>query len=129
MTQPEPIGLHLLADLSGIAADRLRDADAFMGVLRESLAAAGFHVLRECVQQFPAGAGFTGVALLSESHAAVHTYPERGYAAFDLFGCGSADPQAVLDAMIAYFAPAHASTRTMPRTAVQASAAVAAAHP
>jgi S-adenosylmethionine decarboxylase len=34
----------------------------------------------------------TGVALLAESHITVHTWPELGYGAFDIFMCGEADP-------------------------------------
>ena len=45
------------------------------------------------------GEGFTGVYILSESHAVIHTYPEHGYLAFDLFSCGPSDPTQVLDAM------------------------------
>ena len=43
---------------------------------------------------FGSGAGVTGVALLAESHITVHTWPERGYAAFDVFMCGACDPEA-----------------------------------
>ncbi len=43
---------------------------------------------------FGSGAGVTGVALLAESHITVHTWPERGYAAFDVFMCGDCDPEA-----------------------------------
>ena len=40
---------------------------------------------------FGARQGVTGVALLAESHITVHTWPERGYAAFDVFMCGACD--------------------------------------
>lgn len=36
--------------------------------------------------------GVTGVLLLSESHFAIHTWPERGYAMVDLFTCGDVEP-------------------------------------
>ncbi len=53
---------------------------------------------------FGSGAGVTGVALLAESHITVHTWPERGYAAFDVFMCGACDPEAAAS-MIAEAVP------------------------
>lgn len=90
---PTSIGRHALADLCGLDPDLLRDADRVMDTLGSILDAAEFHVLRRVQHVFPGPhAGFTGVFLLSESHAAVHTYPEHGYLALDVFGCGPQDP-------------------------------------
>ena len=41
---------------------------------------------------FPGEVGITGVLLLSESHLACHTFPERGFAAFDLYCCRPSQP-------------------------------------
>lgn len=91
---------HLLADLVGIDAALLRDGGTLMELLRDSLVSAGFHIVGQAEHQFPGGGeGFTGCFLLSESHAILHTYPEHGYLAFDLFSCGDADPGDVLDQM------------------------------
>ena len=40
------------------------------------------------------GQGVTGLALLAESHLSIHTWPEQGYAALDVFMCGKANPDA-----------------------------------
>lgn len=93
-------GRHLIADLLDAPADRLRAADQLMACLESALREAGFHVLQVAVHRFTEGGeGFTGVVLLSESHAAIHTYPEAGYAALDVFSCGQADPRAIIDTM------------------------------
>jgi len=41
--------------------------------------------------------GVSGVAVLAESHISVHTWPEAGYGAFDIFMCGDADPWKAVD--------------------------------
>ena len=71
-----------------------------MSVLEELLCAGGFKVVGRAEHSFPEpGGGFTGLFLLSESHASVHTYPEHGYAAVDLFSCGPVDPTPTLEAL------------------------------
>lgn len=50
------------------------------------------------LHHFGTGMGVTGVALLAESHISIHTWPEDGLAAVDLFVCGHhADPEAALE--------------------------------
>lgn len=96
-----PVGRHVIADICGVRPDLLRDAERIMGVLRDALQQAGFRKLEEVSHRFSGGGeGFTGVILLAESHAAVHTYPERGYLALDVFGCGAADPHPVVEALL-----------------------------
>jgi S-adenosylmethionine decarboxylase len=45
---------------------------------------------------FGEGQGVTGVVLLAESHITIHTWPECGFAAADIFMCGSAQPELAL---------------------------------
>ncbi|MGK5021686.1 adenosylmethionine decarboxylase [Janthinobacterium lividum] len=92
-----PLGTHLLADLSGIAAKRLRDSVALERLLREAAVAAGAQVLHSHFHSFGAGQGITGVVLLAESHISIHTWPECSFAAVDIFMCGAARPQVALD--------------------------------
>ena len=88
---------QLLAELGGVSAATLQDAESLMALLRECLDRAGFHIVKAVAHQFDEGGeGFTGVFILSESHMVVHTYPEFGYMAFDLFSCAAAKPQDVL---------------------------------
>lgn len=57
---------------------------------------------------FEPNGGVSGVAVLAESHISVHTWPEKGYAAFDAFMCGSANPCKVLPVLKRHFRPEHA---------------------
>ena len=100
------IGTHLLADLYGIDLALLRDEGELVRVFRAALDEAGFSVLHQLSHRFAdGGQGVTGMFLLSVSHATFHTFPEHGYMAVDIFSCGSADPQAVLNVLTQTFAP------------------------
>ena len=63
-------------------------------------------VLSAHFHHFGEGAGVTGVVMLSESHISIHTWPEHGYAALDVFMCGAARPERALDSLRAALAPA-----------------------
>src|SRR6476619_6619054 len=56
-----------------------------------------FHPFAPCV--------VTGFLLLAESHLSVHTWPEEGFAAFDIFSCGDMDTDAIVDTLRAALQP------------------------
>jgi S-adenosylmethionine decarboxylase len=67
---------------------RLRDVEALRAVVRRAIAELELHLVGEPVwHRFPGEGGVTGFAMLSESHLSVHTFPETGFAAFDLYCC------------------------------------------
>jgi S-adenosylmethionine decarboxylase len=69
-------------------AARLRSTDALGAVFEALVAELGLKPLAPPVwHRFPGPGGITGFLLLTESHVAVHTFPERGFAAFDLYCC------------------------------------------
>lgn len=91
-------GTHLLADLTGCRG--LDDVARVERALREAVAAATATLLDVRLHHFGPGQGVTGVALLAESHISIHTWPEHGYAAVDIFLCGdSHDLDAALAAL------------------------------
>ena len=83
-------GGHLLLDLWG--ARNLTDPEAIEGALREAALAAGATILHTHLHQFGEGGGVSGVLVLAESHISIHTWPERDFAAIDIFMCGACDP-------------------------------------
>jgi S-adenosylmethionine decarboxylase len=93
-----PNGRHWLAEFYG--ASGLADARLVRRALRRAVSAAGLTLLDIKLHRFGRGRGITGVALLAESHISIHTWPESGYAALDLFMCGPAcDPSKALAAL------------------------------
>jgi S-adenosylmethionine decarboxylase len=69
--------------------DHLDDEARIEAALRAAVVAADATLLDLRVHGFGTGQGVTGIALLAESHISIHSWPERGYAAVDMFLCGS----------------------------------------
>src|SRR5207247_9114083 len=86
-------GVHLIVDLHG--AKGLDDIDLIETTLRRCVDAARATLLHIHLHHFQPN-GISGVAVLAESHISIHTWPEVGYAAMDVFMCGNADPDAAL---------------------------------
>ena len=108
---------HLLVELAGCPADRLNDVDRVARALRECARLAGTTILSESLQRFEPH-GVTGIVLLAESHASVHTWPEHGFAAFDLLSCrGTASLDGIAPALRAAFAALRSEVRVVERTA------------
>ena len=83
-------GNHLLIDLWG--ATNLDNAAVIEAALRESAEASGATILHCHLHNFDPNGGISGVLVLAESHISIHTWPERGYGALDVFMCGDAQP-------------------------------------
>jgi S-adenosylmethionine decarboxylase len=96
-------GSHLIIDLW--EAEGLNDRDRIETALIDAVKAAGATLLHIHLHTFTDGGGISGVAVLAESHISVHTWPEKGYAAFDVFMCGDAEPRKALGVFKAAFNP------------------------
>ncbi len=86
-------GVHLIVDLHG--AEGLNDIDLIDATLRRCVAAARATLLHIHLHHFHPN-GVSGVAVLAESHISIHTWPDIGYAALDVFMCGKAEPDACI---------------------------------
>ncbi|MFT5087267.1 MAG: spermidine synthase [Candidatus Latescibacterota bacterium] len=85
------LGRHLLMDFYDCDPLLLNDDAHLEQALRRAATAAGASVLSAHFHRF-SPQGITGVLSLRESHLAIHTWPERLFAAVDLFSCGAIDP-------------------------------------
>ena len=110
--QPYYVGKHAFVDVYwDNHASPLTDTDIIMGSLRVVIEEVGATILHKHVSPFDGG-GYTGMFVLSESHASVHTWPEYGMATIDIYMCGDCDAFKALDLLIdvfeqAGFAPRH----------------------
>ncbi|MEJ6394639.1 adenosylmethionine decarboxylase [Gymnodinialimonas sp. 2305UL16-5] len=86
-------GTHLIIDLQN--ARHLNDRAHIEQALRAVTEATGATLLHIHTHHF-SPQGVTGIAVLAESHIACHTWPEIGYAAFDIFMCGETTPHAAI---------------------------------
>lgn len=83
-------GTHLIMDLWG--GKQIDDLAFVEATLRESVEAAGATLLCIKLHHFTQNNGISGVAILAESHIAIHSWPEHNYTAIDIFMCGTANP-------------------------------------
>ena len=83
-------GTHLIIDLWD--ATNLADPEHIDDVLREAAVATGATILHGHFHHFGPNSGVSGVLVLAESHVSIHTWPERDYAALDIFVCGECNP-------------------------------------
>ncbi len=106
-------GTHLILDLWG--ADRLDDLAIMEQAMREAVIEAGATLLHIHLHHFTPNGGISGVAVLAESHISVHSWPERGYAAFDVFMCGDAEPEKAIAVLSRHFTPEAINVHTILR--------------
>jgi S-adenosylmethionine decarboxylase len=88
----EKVGTHLVVDAWQAPADLLNDPERIRRALIEAISAGEATLIDLCVHQFSPH-GVTATATLAESHIAIHTWPEYGYFAADLFFCGRGKPE------------------------------------
>lgn len=82
------VGKEWIIDACGCDADKLRDAVLLRRIFGRVISELDLKVVgKMMLHQFPSPSGVTGVAMLSESHLAFHTYPEYGIATFNLYCC------------------------------------------
>jgi S-adenosylmethionine decarboxylase len=90
-------GKHLLVTLSGCSFDLLNNQEEMVALTRLAATSTGATVIDVLAHRFDPQ-GVTALALLAESHASLHTYPEAGVVFWDCFTCGdTCDPLRSID--------------------------------
>lgn len=84
-------GTHLILDYW--QASHLDKLEHIERALREAVDITGATLLHLHLHHFTPNGGISGVAVLAESHISIHTWPERNYAALDIFMCGDTKPE------------------------------------
>jgi len=96
-------GAHLLLDFWG--AENLTDPEKIEQALKEAATAANATILHAHLHHFSPEGGVSGVLVLAESHISIHTWPERAFAAIDIFMCGACNPYHSVPVLKAAFRP------------------------
>jgi len=80
-------GTHVLGTIQTKQVKKLQSLSQVKKHISKAIKQNGFHELGSFYYQFPGGKGFTGVICLSESHVAIHTWPELGLLTLDVYIC------------------------------------------
>jgi len=91
----------VLLELNDCNRERLSDIDFLRDALLSAAREAGATIISDSFHTFPPYGGVSGVVIVLESHLSVHTWPEHGYAAVDIFTCGSrVRPEMAVDLLV-----------------------------
>ncbi len=98
MKKRADFGKHYLIDLHDCDPEIIKSVDPTREIVLRAAKECGATILDVNFHQFQP-IGVSGVVLIAESHISVHTWPENGFAAADIFTCGEMKPQVAIDIM------------------------------
>jgi S-adenosylmethionine decarboxylase len=112
-----PVGTHIIADLNQIDKKVFESfsLDKFNQYVKEVLELNSITLINSLTNDFGSPGAFTMLYLLAESHLSIHTWPEHGYVALDLFTCGQANTERAVEQIIEYFSPLNIQIKTLIR--------------
>ena len=111
----EFLGYQIIADLYGCDSEVLKEASRIEALMLEAAEKSKMTIVSSTFHQFNPH-GVSGAVIISESHLAIHTWPEHNYAAVDLFTCGDViDAQTALDILSKGLGCEHISVTEMRR--------------
>jgi S-adenosylmethionine decarboxylase len=105
-------GTHLIIEV--VDGHGLDDEARIQQAFRDCVTECGATLLHIHTHKF-SPQGVSGVAVLAESHISVHTWPEIGYGAFDVFMCGDAEPWKAVDVLGRAFSTADVRVKELKR--------------
>jgi S-adenosylmethionine decarboxylase len=110
----ENLGKHCTLEVYGVKSELLDNVQFIDETLRQAAIIAGATILDSVFYKFEPQ-GVTFILLLSESHISIHTWPEKGCAAIDIYTCGLSEPETAVWHVIEKFKPKSHSTKSFPR--------------
>ena len=109
------LGRHLLVELNDCNREVLNDLDLLRDAMLTAAIKCGAVILGDSFHRF-SPQGVSGVVVIAESHLSVHTWPEYGYAAVDVFTCGTTvNPQTAAEVLIEKLGSKNHSLTEIPR--------------
>ena len=115
------MGRHFIFELFGCDKAVLDNLQVIEGAMVDAAEAAGATVVGKVFHKF-APQGVTGVVIIAESHISIHTWPERGYAAVDIFTCSNrTKPMKAFDVISSLLKPSSTSVVEVKRGMMEVS--------
>jgi S-adenosylmethionine decarboxylase len=109
------LGRHLLVELHDCDKEALNDLGFLRKVMVDAAIECGAVVLGDSFHRF-SPQGVSGVVIIAESHLSIHTWPEYGYAAVDVFTCGTTvQPERAAEVLIEKLGSRNHSLLEIPR--------------
>ncbi|HHW00375.1 MAG TPA: S-adenosylmethionine decarboxylase proenzyme [Clostridiaceae bacterium] len=109
------LGRHILAEIYDCDSCILNDRNLIEKIMVESALEAGAEIREVAFHKF-SPQGVSGVVVISESHLSIHTWPELGYAAVDVFTCGDkVDPWIACNYLTEKFSAKHMTATEVKR--------------
>ena len=109
------LGRHFLMELEDCNEETLNNLEALKTAMLTAADEAGATIMGESFHRF-APHGISGVVIIAESHLCIHTWPEYGYAAADIFTCGTAvQPEKAAELLVEKLGARKHSVREIPR--------------
>jgi S-adenosylmethionine decarboxylase len=90
------LGRHAIAEFYDCSQERLEDLGFIRGLMLATAEHIGATIVGESFHTF-SPQGVSGVVIIAESHLSIHTWPENGYAAVDIYTCGGLNPRVGCD--------------------------------
>ncbi|EHR79561.1 S-adenosylmethionine decarboxylase [Thermococcus litoralis DSM 5473] len=111
----DTIGYHYVVEASGCDPEVLKDPNKIREIFLEAAKVGNMEVKASYFFRF-SPTGVSGVVIVAESHISVHTWPEEGYAALDVYTCGEkADPEKAVDYILEKFKAQYAHVSEVKR--------------
>jgi S-adenosylmethionine decarboxylase len=109
------LGRQLLVELYDCDKEALNNLDFLRDAMISAAIESGAEVLGDSFHHF-SPQGVSGVVIIAESHLSIHTWPEYGYAAVDVFTCGiTVEPEKAAKALVEKLKPGNHSLNEIPR--------------
>lgn len=119
MEMNNALGRHILCEAYGCDPEVLNDRQRVEDIMVEAALEAGAEVREVAFHQF-SPQGVSGVVVISESHLAIHSWPELGYAAIDVFTCGdTVDPWEACNYLLRHFRAQNTKSTEVQRGVLQ----------
>jgi len=99
------LGRHLIIEVYGCSFEKLNDAEKLRKVMISAAKRAGATILGDFFHKFNPH-GVSGIVVIAESHISIHTWPEYGYAAIDIYTCGDIDVELIKRELLSFLQPA-----------------------